>query len=99
MRDLANSIKTKNTLYDIVKVSFLEFAEPNIEQCVKKCIDKKSHDITVYPYFLNSGKHVTCDIPNKISLLAQKYKDVRFNILPHFGKSKSITRIILSDIK
>ena len=98
VREIVNSIQTENTIYDKIEVSFLEFATPTLEQSVKKYIEEKSNDITIYPYFLNSGKHVTYDIPNKIKLLEQKYQDVTFTILPHFGCSESIKKIILSDI-
>lgn len=98
VREIVNSIQTENTLYDKIEVSFLEFATPTLEQSVKKCIEDKSYNITIYPYFLNSGKHVTYDIPYEIRLLKQKYQDIEFIILSHFGKSESIKKIILSDI-
>jgi len=98
VREIVNSIQTENTIYDKIEVSFLEFATPTLEQSVKKCIEEKSNDITIYPYFLNSGKHVTYDIPNEIKIVGQKYQDVTFTILPHFGSSESIKKIILSDI-
>ena len=96
---IVNDIKNSDTLYDNIESSFLEFATPTIEQSVNKCIEQKSLEIDIYPYFLNSGKHVTYDIPNEIEKLKVKYPNIKFSILPHFGVSNTITQIILSDIR
>ena len=95
---IVDDIKNSDTLYNNIESAFLEFATPTIEQSVKKCIEEKSQEIDIYPYFLNSGKHVTSDIPNVIEELKIKYLNIKFSILPHFGQSKTITKIILSDI-
>lgn len=96
--DIVNNIKNSDTHYDIVEPAFLEFAIPNLEKSIEICIDKSSTDIDIYPYFLNSGKHVTVDIPDLIEKIKSKYPKTNFTVLPHFGKSKTITDIILSDI-
>ena len=64
---------------------------------MKKSIDQNLLEIYIYPYFLNSGKHVTSDIPDTIKALKIKYHQVNFTMLPHFGESKKINEIILSD--
>ena len=96
--EIVNQIKKENTLYKNIEVSFLEFESPNIEQSVQKCIELKSQKIYIYPYFLNSGKHVTFDIPNMVKELKEKHQTTSFVLLPHFGQSKNVTDIILSDI-
>lgn len=96
--DIVNQIKNSETSYSLVEPSFLEFATPSIEDSVKKSIDQNLLEIYIYPYFLNSGKHVTSDIPNTIKTLEIKYPLVNFTMLPHFGESKKINEIILSDI-
>jgi sirohydrochlorin ferrochelatase len=96
--DIVNTIQQSDTKYDIVEPSFLEFAIPNLEKSIQVCIDKHAVDIDIYPYFLNSGKHVTVDIPNLIEEFKSKYPKISFVILPHFGQSTTIKDIILSDI-
>ena len=68
--EIVNNIKNSDTQYNIVEPAFLEFAIPNLEKSIKIFIDKSSTDIDIYPYFLNSGKHVTVDIPD----LIEKFK-------------------------
>lgn len=55
-------------------------------------------EIDIYPFFLNSGKHVTIDIPNIIKDFQIKYPLIDFVILNHFGKSDKIKDIVLSDL-
>jgi len=95
--DIVNQIKDSETSYSLVESAFLEFASPSIEDSVKKSIEQILFKIYIYPYFLNSGKHVTSDIPNTIQTLKIKYPQVNFTMLPHFGESKKINEIILSD--
>ena len=95
--EIVNQIKNSETSYTLVEPAFLEFATPSIEESVKKSIDQNLLEIYIYPYFLNSGKHVTSDIPDTIKELEIKYPQVNFTMLPHFGESKKINEIILSD--
>jgi len=97
--EIVNSIKNKKPLYKNIEVSFLEFQSPSLEESIEKCAKLKSDDIYIYPYFLNSGKHVTSDIPNIVKNLQLKYPKINLTLLPHFGKSKSVTDIILLDIE
>ena len=95
--DIVNQIKNSETTYSLVEPAFLEFAAPTLEESVKKSLDQNLLEIYIYPYFLNSGKHVTSDIPDEIETLKIKYPQVNITMLPHFGESKKINEIILSD--
>jgi len=95
--EIVKQIKKSKTQYLLIEPAFLEFATPSIEQSVKKSIDKNYLEIFIYPYFLNSGKHVTSDIPKAIKELEIKYPKAIFTILPHFGQSNKINQIILAD--
>jgi len=97
--EIVKNIKKSNTDYSNIEESFLEFETPSLEESVHKCIESKSNQIFIYPYFLNSGKHVTLDIPTIVDEFKTKFQKTSFTILPHFGKSKSVTEIISSDIK
>ena len=66
VKEIVDNIRKYNTLYSNIEVSFLEFEAPSLEDSIKKCVELKSQQIYIYPYFLNSGKHVTFDIPDII---------------------------------
>jgi len=95
--EIVKQIKQSKTQYALIEPAFLEFATPSIDKSVQKSVDNNHLEIFIYPYFLNSGKHVTSDIPNAIKKLEIKYPKAKFTILPHFGQSNKINKIILSD--
>ena len=99
VKEIVKNVRRNNTLYSNIEVAFLEFETPSLEDSVKKCVELHSQIIYIYPYFLNSGKHVTFDIPHIVEELKTKYHKTSFVILPHFGKSESVTDLILSDVK
>lgn len=96
--ELVKNISQKDKKYDLKKAAFLEFAMPDINSVVDEFVKKGAKEIKLYPFFLNSGKHVLIDLPNILSNLKKEYSDINFTLLEHFGKSKKIEDIILSDI-
>lgn len=95
---MVEKIREKNNTYDFIEASFLELAEPSIEECSRSLIKKGAKELYYYPFFLNSGRHVVSDIPNIVKALEEEYKDTKFNIFEHFGKSEFIEELILKDL-
>ena len=96
--DLVKEVKSKDNRFDEISASFLEFANPDIATVVNEYIEKKISKIYFYPYFLNSGKHVSVDLPNIINELKDNNPSTEFILLTHFGKSEKISDIIIGDI-
>ncbi len=97
-RKLVDEIKEKDDKFSQVEAAFLEFASPEIVTVVEKFIKDGISKIYFYPYFLNSGKHVSVDLPDIIGELESNNTSVEFMLLTHFGKSEKISDIILEDI-
>jgi sirohydrochlorin ferrochelatase len=95
---LVDNVRSKDIVFDLIDAAFLEFAKPDIKDLVEVFISKNINDVYFYPYFLNSGKHVTIDLPNIINSLKLKYSNINFKLLPHFGLSSNITDIIINDL-
>lgn len=85
--------------YSEVEAAFLEFATPGIDEALHAMIHKGVTEIQVYPFFLNSGKHVHHDIPDKLRKAKELYSGVNFKLLPHFGSSEHILSVITDDLK
>lgn len=98
-KELVNEIRNEDKHFKEVDAAFLEFAIPNIDMVVREYIEKNITKIYFYPYFLNSGKHVSVDLPNIINSLQNLYTNMDFVLLKHFGKSNKISDIIINDIK
>lgn len=99
-KQMVSQLKVKlDSSYDNIDASFLEFAKPCVEDTLKAMIQEGVKEVCIYPFFLNSGKHVHKDIPQKISEIRLLYPDVRFELLPHFGSSAHILDVVTNDLK
>ncbi|MFT7004656.1 MAG: sirohydrochlorin ferrochelatase [Sulfurimonas sp.] len=97
---LAEKIKLDASMdFSDIQYAFLEFADPSIETTIEKMCTHNIDEIYIYPYFLNSGKHVVVDIPNIVSKMQEICKNIKIKIIKHFGESESIPSIISSDLK
>lgn len=97
---LSAKIKLENSSeFDEIDFAFLEFEKPNIEMAINNMFEKDLEKVYIYPYFLNSGKHVSVDLPNIINKVQSIYKNMEIEILQHFGSSKSVSSIISSDLQ
>lgn len=95
--EMVENIK-KSSNFDFTEAAFLELVAPDMRTIVKKLVSKGVDEISFYPFFLNSGKHVLIDLPNIVDELQKKYINISFRLLKHFGKSNKIEEIILNDI-
>lgn len=84
--DLANAVKASTKeKYTYFNYAFLEFAEPSISDAIHQQIQAGANDITIFPYFLSNGNHVSRDIPALIDTVQNTFPSITFTILPVFG--------------
>jgi len=83
--------------FDSVSVAFLELATPSIEDGVRESITEGATHITLVPYFLALGKHVSMDIPDIIQKQQLMYPNVTFKFTSHLGSQEGIITL-LSDM-
>ncbi|MEH6911338.1 MAG: CbiX/SirB N-terminal domain-containing protein [Oceanicoccus sp.] len=82
--------------FPIVHYGFLEIAETLIPDGVSACVDDGATDITVVPYFLNSGRHVVEDIPNIVNDCRELYPHIKISIAPHIGAAQAIVELVIT---
>ena len=85
--------------FDIMQAAFLELCEPGIGSAIDDMVNKGAQKITVLPYFLNQGRHVTEDVPQEVMVKQSQYPGVTIKTLPYFGKSAQITDLLVKIIK
>ena len=68
--------------------------ETLIPDAIKKCVNDGATAVTVLPYFLNSGRHVTEDVPNIVNDCRLQYPHVDLRILPHLGASSVMVDLL-----
>lgn len=93
---LAKVLKTQcQDQYDLVKAAFLELAEPSIPEGIEACAKAGATKVTVLPYFLNSGRHVTEDIPHEVAEAKKQVPNIEIKVVPHIGASDSMIDLLI----
>lgn len=82
----------------IQEVSFLELAEPSIEQGFRRCVERGATKIYVVPVLLLTAVHAKEDIPQILSTLRTRYPDVDVVYGRPFGVHESITEVLYERI-
>jgi sirohydrochlorin ferrochelatase len=85
--------------FDVFYSAFLEIASPSIPEGIKQCIEEGASSVTVLPYFLAAGRHVTEDIPSIVEDVRKEFPEVSISITQHIGALKGMPRLIASIIK
>lgn len=79
-----------------VQSAFLELAEPSIPEGIEQCIKNGASEITVLPYFLSAGRHVSEDIPNEVASISGNYPDINIRIAPYLGSMDEIADLMIA---
>ncbi|MBF0289712.1 MAG: CbiX/SirB N-terminal domain-containing protein [SAR324 cluster bacterium] len=85
--------------YHFVGTAFLEICHPSLVDAARALMAKGVTHIHVYPYFLNTGKHVDVDIPAIIKGLKESTPDCHITMLEYFGKSNGIVNFALQHLR
>ncbi len=97
--ELVDALKQKlNSRFDILQACFLELCEPSIGDAIDKLVANGALDITVMPYFLNQGRHVTEDVPHEIMVKQSQYPNLTIKTLPYIGMVEEITDFLVKVI-
>ncbi|MCA9396140.1 MAG: CbiX/SirB N-terminal domain-containing protein [Candidatus Omnitrophica bacterium] len=97
MSGLADRVSEKLHSLPVV-FAFLEIQEPDIETAFSDLVlNKGCRTVVFLMHFLNSGRHVLSDIPDKVDGLRKKYPDIRIQISELIG-SHSLLPELYADI-
>ena len=100
VQKLSNQVKKLTRKeFEIVDCAFLEVTKPSLIDLVEKIISKNVSEITVFPYFLNSGVHITTDIPNIIENARAKHPSCKFILCPPIGAYKNMPELVIKQLK
>jgi sirohydrochlorin ferrochelatase len=85
--------------FDIVAHAFLERVTPNVQARMDELVQSGAHEITVFPYFLASGRHVSENIPAILAEISKKHPRITIHLAPHFGALPGIAALIMEQIR
>jgi sirohydrochlorin ferrochelatase len=81
--------------FDLITPAFLELAAPLIPAGIQHCVEQGASSVVVLPYFLNSGKHVTEDIPAILNSVKTQYPDIKIELREHIGASEIMPDLVM----
>jgi len=100
IQHLSEKVKTIAAAeYHFIEYAYLELAEPSLLQSINNAINNGATSITVLPYFLNSGKHLTQHIPTIIKTAIEKYPDCDITLSANIGLSEDMPKLILEQAR
>jgi sirohydrochlorin ferrochelatase len=85
--------------WPIVEASFLELAEPDIDQGGARCVEQKAKRVILVPYFLSEGVHVRRDLSQARAKLAERFPDVDFRLAEPLGQHPLLVEVVAERIR
>lgn len=80
--------------YPVVRVSYLELAEPDIATGGAQCAADGATDVVLVPYFLSPGVHVVEDLTAARDELSAKFPGVRFVLAEPLGRHPLLIDVV-----
>ncbi len=90
---VAAALRARGT-YPIVRVSYLELAEPGIEAGGVRCVEDGATDVILVPYFLSPGIHVVEDLTAARDGLSTRFPGVRFVLANPLGRHPLLVDVV-----
>jgi sirohydrochlorin ferrochelatase len=80
--------------WPIVAASFLELAEPSIEDGGARCVEQGAECVILVPYFLSAGVHVRRDLAAARTKLAERFSAVVFRLADPLGSHPLLLDVV-----
>jgi Na+/H+ antiporter NhaD/arsenite permease-like protein len=80
--------------YDPVVVSYLELAEPTIDEGGRRCVEAGATAVIMLPYFLSPGVHVLEDLTEARDRLAAAHPGVTFRLAEPLGRHPKLIDVV-----
>ena len=96
LRQLVQQLSThRENSFEDVSAAFLELAEPSIPDGIMAAIERGADEVTVLPFFLSAGRHVTQDIPVEVDKARRQKPHAVIRIAPYIGRAPEMAEIVL----
>ena len=82
-----------------VEHAFLQYAPPTFEQAVGQCVDRGASCIVIVPFFVQTGAHVSRDIPALVGEFRKRFPSVQFQVTGHVGGHPMMVNIVEELVK
>ncbi len=79
----------------LVLAAHMEIAQPSIQEALQHAVAQDALKITVVPYFLAPGRHITEDIPALVQAAAAAHPQAEVRLAPPLGVHPKLVEVIL----
>ncbi len=93
--DLATRLQQQPSEFNCIGHGFLELTTPKVPEAVDALVDQGAKHITLLPYFLAAGMHVSEDLPKLLDQAKHAHPEVSFTLLEHLGAAELMPQWIL----
>ena len=98
LRKAARAVEQRGG-YGMVLPAFLQMERPDFQEGVDALVAKGFSDITVMPYFLYMGLHVTQDLPAEMEAAKNKHAGLRIALTQNLGFHDKLIDITIQRIE
>jgi sirohydrochlorin ferrochelatase len=84
---------------NIVEYAFLQYAQPTPDEVLDRCIEQGAKKILIIPFFMQSGAHVTKDIPSFLEGARKKYPMIDIRVTDYVGAHPLMEQIVADLIR
>ena len=82
-----------------VSGSFVEVAEPTLEQEIARLAEAGAKRIGIVPMFLTRGNHLSNGIPKILEAMEQRYPHIKIDLTQHLGIDPLLAEIIKNRLR
>jgi sirohydrochlorin ferrochelatase len=97
LRHVADELRQRG--HPIVEASFLELAEPGIEEGGCRCVAQGAGLVVLVPYFLSAGVHVRRDLSAARARLAERFPAVEFRLAEPLGRHPLLLDVVAERVR
>ncbi len=98
LREIAGAVSKKGG-FGLVVAAFLQLERPGIKEAMEEIVSKGATDITVMPYFLYPGLHVTRDIPDELDAVRAAHPGLRIRVTRNLGFDERLIDLTVERIE
>jgi sirohydrochlorin ferrochelatase len=80
--------------HEIVEHAFLQYTTPTPQNAIENCIRQQVQKIVIVPYFMQSGAHVTRDIPELVDKARKQHPDLDIVVTDYVGAHPLMAKIV-----
>jgi sirohydrochlorin ferrochelatase len=80
--------------HELVEHAFLQYTTPTPQNVIENCIRQQVQKIVIVPYFMQSGTHVTRDIPELVGKARKQHPDLDIVVTDYVGAHPLMAKIV-----